>query len=142
LTIKHFGSSLDPDYSGHLLLEQYQAQIKSALTPAFESTAPPDATANAAFAVVAYISNNIIQDEKGISRILQLLTAPINNLYSWWIICKVNFSDMHYGAYNEKATTMIQLAILSALAQLRNNSLSSGESKFGSLLTPYPCSYS
>ena len=34
----HYGNTKDPDVNGHLLLEQYQAQISAALTPAFESS--------------------------------------------------------------------------------------------------------
>jgi len=38
---------LDPDYPGHVILEQFQAQVGAALRPAFASDMPSDVTAMA-----------------------------------------------------------------------------------------------
>eukprot|EP01114_Cavostelium_apophysatum_P010616 TRINITY_DN2455_c0_g1_i2.p1 TRINITY_DN2455_c0_g1~~TRINITY_DN2455_c0_g1_i2.p1 ORF type:complete len:1928 (-),score=479.76 TRINITY_DN2455_c0_g1_i2:118-5901(-) len=105
--VEKFSASMDPDYEGHPLLEQYQAQIASALRPAFTPEAPPTTAAAACSVLVSYISSNIMRDIKEILRVLNLLLAPLEKL-----------KDITYPAYSEKATTMVQLAVLSAIAQL------------------------
>lgn len=75
--VLYFGNCADPDYKGHSILEQYQAQISSALRPAFSPEAPPSATAAACSVLVSYISSNIVRDSKELFRVFSLLTTPL-----------------------------------------------------------------
>jgi hypothetical protein len=54
LISQKFAIAMDPDYAGHSLLEQYQAQITSTLRPAFAPEAPPPVTAAACSIVVPF----------------------------------------------------------------------------------------
>ena len=45
--IKKFASVPEPEFPGHVILEQYQANVRAALRPAFTPDAPPHVTAKA-----------------------------------------------------------------------------------------------
>lgn len=75
--VLYFANCVDPEYKGHSILEQYQAQISSALRPAFSPEAPPSATAAACSVLVSYISSNIVRDSKELFRVFSLLSTPL-----------------------------------------------------------------
>jgi hypothetical protein len=89
--------SMDPDYTGHPLLEQYQAQIVSILRPAFNLKEASPFVTSAASSVIAdyiirygYISSydivmitfsTVIRDPKVLVKVLSLLTTPLQDLH-------------------------------------------------------------
>jgi hypothetical protein len=105
--VERFSVTLDPDYEGHHLLEQYAAQIGSSLRAAFEADAAPELTA-AACPVVATYAGAVLQDETTLeARMLPLLLGRIEKLRS-----------LKYAQFGDHATTMVQLALLGAVAKL------------------------
>jgi hypothetical protein len=73
---------VDPDFPESTLLEQYQAQIGSALTPAFAVDSSPEIAAEAISICAEFISSNIVKDVDNMGRILKLLVAGLNNVSS------------------------------------------------------------
>jgi len=69
----------DPDFPEVTLLEQYQAQISSALTPAFASDSSPVLAAEAVGICAAFISTGIVTDVERMGRILKLLVAALED---------------------------------------------------------------
>jgi len=59
--LQRFGNALDPDYQGHFLLEQYQAQISSALRPAFAAEASPRTTTIGCSLLLAYLTSSFVE---------------------------------------------------------------------------------
>ncbi|XP_027425786.1 HEAT repeat-containing protein 5A isoform X6 [Zalophus californianus] len=47
VVIRRFAAIPEPEFPGHVILEQYQANVGAALRPAFSSETPPDVTAKA-----------------------------------------------------------------------------------------------
>ena len=67
----------DPDFPEQSLLEQYQAQLGSALTPAFAPDSPSEVTSLAIHVCAEFISSGIIQDVERMSRIVRLLNGAL-----------------------------------------------------------------
>jgi hypothetical protein len=93
--LKMFGHSADPDFPDAPLLEQYQAQIGSALTPAFSVDSSPELATQAVNVGAAFIATGIVKDVDRMGRILKLVTQALENFSSrcsfWQIIagCRV-----------------------------------------------------
>ena len=78
LIVGRFGEEEDPDYEGHLLLEQYQAQFLSALRSAFEQTALPTVTIAALDLAANLIGKGIMgSDVMVLKRIVALMSKSI-----------------------------------------------------------------
>eukprot|EP01113_Clastostelium_recurvatum_P033815 TRINITY_DN4514_c0_g1_i5.p1 TRINITY_DN4514_c0_g1~~TRINITY_DN4514_c0_g1_i5.p1 ORF type:complete len:1605 (-),score=389.94 TRINITY_DN4514_c0_g1_i5:24-4304(-) len=106
--VEAFAPCQDPDYEGHGLLELYQAQITSALRPAFAPDAQPQLTAVACEVLVTYVDNSfMVHTPTVLQKIMALLISPLANL-----------RQMSYPSYSEKMVTLVQLALLGALARL------------------------
>jgi len=110
LLVDTMGNTLDPDYEGHTILEQYQAQFVSALRPAFAAEAPPTVTQSACGLLESYLRSPIIRDNRMASKIINLIVNPVENL-----------QELSYKAYNEDCATMVQLSILGTLGALYND---------------------
>jgi hypothetical protein len=61
-------------------LEQFQAQIGSALTPAFAVDSSPEIAAEAISICAEFISSNIVKDVDHMGRILKILVAGLSNI--------------------------------------------------------------
>jgi HEAT repeat-containing protein 5 len=72
----------DPDFPESTLLEQYQAQIGSALTPAFAADSSPEIAAEAISICAEFISSNIVRDVEHMGRILKILVGGLQNVAS------------------------------------------------------------
>lgn len=70
----------DPDFSEALLLEQYQAQISSALTPAFGADSSPELASAAVSVCATFISTGLVTDVDRMGRILKLLVSSLESL--------------------------------------------------------------
>ena len=77
-----FGKTPDPDFPEAMLLEQYQAQISSALTPAFAVDSSPELAAEAVSVCAGFISTGVVKDVDRMGRILRLLTSTLENFSS------------------------------------------------------------
>ncbi|KAJ3613171.1 hypothetical protein NHX12_019423 [Muraenolepis orangiensis] len=110
LLIKTFSSSWDPEVPGHLLLEQYQANVGAALRPAFSSDARPDVRAKACQVCSAWISSGVLSDLGDLRRVHRLLASSLADLQG----------DLPGPAplYNEATVTMESLAVLHAWAEV------------------------
>lgn len=79
LVLKMFGKTPDPDFQDAPLLEQYQAQIGSALTPAFAADSSPELATVAVNVCAGFIATGIVEDVERMGRILKLLTQALEN---------------------------------------------------------------
>ncbi|KAI9202203.1 armadillo-type protein [Polychytrium aggregatum] len=112
--LEKFQTAMDPDYEGHALLEQYQAQISSSLTPAFAAESSPEVLSIACRVSAAYVGSGINQDLSTLSRILKLLATSLDKCTATPPPEYENFPH---------AFTMLKLSILVAWAKLYNASL-------------------
>ena len=110
--VELFANTEDPEFEGHKLLEQCSAQVAAALRPAFATDSPPNLTAAACEVVVSFICKTITGEISALRKVMTLLTNSISQI-----------RDLHYPSYSEKASTMVQLSILSALARLHISTL-------------------
>lgn len=80
--LRIFGHTADPDFPDAPLLEQYQAQIGSALTPAFAVDSSPELATQAVNVGSAFIATGIVKDVDRMGRILKLVTTALENFAS------------------------------------------------------------
>lgn len=77
-----FGKTPDPDFSEASLLEQYQAQIASALTPAFAADSSPDLASEAINVCATFVAAGIVTNVDRMGRIFKLLVVGLENFAS------------------------------------------------------------
>ncbi|MCJ1462526.1 hypothetical protein MMC07_001128 [Pseudocyphellaria aurata] len=113
-----FGTMPDPDFSEALLLEQYQAQISSALAPAFGAESSPELACAAVDVCATFIATGLVTDVDRMGRILKLLVSSLDSFTT-------HDHDDHDTAVGDlrglsfNARTMIRMAVLSAWAELQ-----------------------
>uniref|UniRef100_UPI00358E5931 HEAT repeat-containing protein 5B isoform X2 n=1 Tax=Myxine glutinosa TaxID=7769 RepID=UPI00358E5931 len=108
--ILRFATVPEPDFPGHLLLEQYQANVGAALRPAFSSDTPPDITAKACQVCSAWIGSGVVSDLGDLRRVHQLLVSAL---------ARVNAGRATPGRlYSDGSDTMQRLAVLAAWARV------------------------
>jgi hypothetical protein len=73
-----FASAPDPAFEGALLLEQHQAPITAALTPAFSVDSTPEILASAVEVCATFVGSGVVKDISRMGRILKLLTAALD----------------------------------------------------------------
>ncbi|KAL8797427.1 MAG: hypothetical protein Q9182_007191 [Xanthomendoza sp. 2 TL-2023] len=111
-----FGSTPDPEFSEALLLEQYQAQISSALTPAFNADSSPELASAAVNVCATFIATGMVTDIERMGRILKLLVGALDSF---------NVKEAQEPAVGDlrglssNAQTMVRMAVLSAWAELQ-----------------------
>ena len=81
-SLQLFGKTPDPDFAEALLLEQYQAQISSALTPAFGADSTPDLAAAAINVCATFVATGLVTDVEKMGRILKLLVSSLSSFTS------------------------------------------------------------
>ncbi|XP_073682977.1 HEAT repeat-containing protein 5A isoform X1 [Garra rufa] len=108
--IRKFSNVPEPEFPGHVILEQYQANVGAALRPAFHVDAPPNVTAKACQVCSAWIASGVISDLRDLRRVHQLLASSL---------AKVQVGrDVASQLYNESTFTMETLAVLKAWAEV------------------------
>ncbi|KAK6349801.1 hypothetical protein TWF696_006075 [Orbilia brochopaga] len=117
--LKVFGRTPDPDFPEAMLLEQYQAQIASALTPAFAVDSSPELASEALNVCAAFISTGIVKDVDRMGRILKLLTTALEAFSN--DTENASIGDLQGLSYN--AQVMVKMSLLSAWAELQVASL-------------------
>ncbi|XP_053700963.1 HEAT repeat-containing protein 5A [Synchiropus splendidus] len=110
VVIRRFAAVPEPEFPGHLILEQYQANVGAALRPAFSADAPPDVMAEACQVCSAWISSGVVSDLRDLRRVHQLLTSSLAKVQT--------SSESSSHLYNEATVTMETLAVLKAWAQV------------------------
>uniref|UniRef100_A0A667XVW1 HEAT repeat-containing protein 5A n=1 Tax=Myripristis murdjan TaxID=586833 RepID=A0A667XVW1_9TELE len=108
--IRRFSAIPEPEFPGHVILEQYQANVGAALRPAFTADAPPDVTAKACQVCSAWIASGVVSDLRDLRRVHQLLASSLAKIQAG--------KDTSSHLYNEAAATMETLAVLKAWAEV------------------------
>ncbi|XP_033621011.1 HEAT repeat-containing protein 5A isoform X2 [Fukomys damarensis] len=108
--IRRFATIPEPEFPGHVILEQYQANVGAALRPAFTSETPPDVIAKACQVCSAWIASGVVSDINDLRRVHQLLVSSLTKIQAG----KEGLSHL----YSESASTMEILAVLKAWAEV------------------------
>lgn len=108
LVIDKFAHVPEPEFPGHVILEQYQAQVGAALRPAFSADTPPHVTAAACQVCSAWIGSGVARDLNDLRRVHQLLVTSLSKLKG----CASS------QLFNESTATLEKLAILKAWAEV------------------------
>ena len=112
VVIERFGETQDPEFPGHVILEQYQAQVSAALRPAFAADTPSHITAAACDVCSAWIGSGVARDLGDLRRVYQLLVTSLTKLKP-----RLNSQRQHV-IFNESAMTLEKLSILKAWAEV------------------------
>ncbi|KIX10527.1 uncharacterized protein Z518_01610 [Rhinocladiella mackenziei CBS 650.93] len=113
--LKLFGKTPDPDFLEASLLEQYQAQISSALTPAFAADSSPELAAEAIGVCATFVATGIVTNADRMGRIFKVLAMGVDNLTQ--PAPEPAIGDIKNLSPNAQA--MLKMAILSGWAQLQ-----------------------
>ncbi|XP_041070429.1 HEAT repeat-containing protein 5A isoform X2 [Carcharodon carcharias] len=108
--IRKFSTVPEPEFPGHVILEQYQANVGAALRPAFSPDTPPDVTAKACQVCSAWIGSGVVSDLNDLRRIHQLLATSLSKVQAG--------KEAQNQLYNESTSTMETLAVLKAWAEV------------------------
>uniref|UniRef100_A0A1B0GJ56 HEAT repeat-containing protein 5B n=2 Tax=Lutzomyia longipalpis TaxID=7200 RepID=A0A1B0GJ56_LUTLO len=107
--IDRFARVPEPEFPGHLLLEQFQAQVGAALRPAFAPDTPSHVTAAACEVCSTWIGSGVARDMNDLRRVHQLLVSSLSKLST-----RTNSTQL----YNESMATLEKLSILKAWAEV------------------------
>jgi len=121
--LKMFGHTPDPDFPEAMLLEQYQAQISSALTPAFAADSSPELAAAAVSVCATFIATGIVTDVERMGRILKVLVSALENFSKGSETASIG----ELRALSTNAQVMVRVAVFSAWAALQ---IASSEQKY------------
>ncbi|CAA7023533.1 unnamed protein product [Microthlaspi erraticum] len=107
--LEKFKLAADPELPGHLLLEQYQAQLVSAVRTALDAySGPVLLEAGLQLATKIMTSGIISSDQVAVKRIFSLLSRPLNE-----------FNELYYPSFAEWVTSKIKIRLLTAHASLK-----------------------
>ncbi|KAI9012871.1 armadillo-type protein [Gaertneriomyces semiglobifer] len=112
--LQRYAHAEDPDFEEHALLEQYQAQISAALTPAFAADSSPDILSLACHVSAVYIGSGINKDLATLSRVIRLLTGVMERY--------AQADDGHASSASppsQHADVLLKLSVLTAWARLQ-----------------------
>jgi HEAT repeat-containing protein 5 len=121
--LKMFGKTPDPDFEEAMLLEQYQAQISSALTPAFAADSSPELASEAVNVCANFIATGIVTDIDRMGRILKTLVTALENFSH--DTENAGIGDLK--GLSSNAQVMVKMAVFSAWAELQ---VASSEQKY------------
>ena len=118
--IQKFGETPEPEFPGHVILEQYQAQVGAALRPAFASDTPAHVTAAACDVCSAWIGSGVARDLSDLRRVYQLLVTSLSKLRPRVSQTSDTLASHQENRilYNESALTLEKLSILKAWADV------------------------
>ncbi|CAE6356393.1 unnamed protein product [Rhizoctonia solani] len=128
--IQMFSKSPDPDYEESLLLEQHQAPITAALTPAFSGDSTPDVLASAIQVCAVFVGSGLVKDVSRMGRILKLLTSALEQSKEPGLL---SIGDVQQLGPN--ASVMLRVSTLTAWAELEI--ASAREEYLQAVLKPY-----
>ncbi|TFY58733.1 hypothetical protein EVJ58_g6238 [Rhodofomes roseus] len=128
--IEIFAKTPDPEYEDALLLEQHQAPITAALTPAFSSDSTPEILATAIGACAVFVGCGVVKDVSRMGRILKLLTSALEQSKESGMLSLGEAAEL-----SPNASVMLRIATLSAWAELQVASQS--QSYLVNVVKPY-----
>ncbi|XP_045454840.1 HEAT repeat-containing protein 5B [Melitaea cinxia] len=123
LVVQRYARAPEPDFPGHLLMEQYQAQVGAAVRPAFARDTASHVTAAACDVCSAWIGCGVARDIGDLRRVHQLLVSSLD---------KLNKKGNTTLIYNESMATLEKLSILKAWAEVYIVAMVSNDSAPGS----------
>ncbi|CAI9766931.1 unnamed protein product [Fraxinus pennsylvanica] len=104
-----FAAIPDPELPDHLLLEQYQAQLVSAVRTALDFLSGPTLLeAGLLLATKIFTSGIISRDQVAVKRIFSLISRPLDD-----------FNDLYYPSFAEWVSCKIKIRLLTAHASLK-----------------------
>ncbi|XP_050123637.1 protein SWEETIE-like isoform X1 [Malus sylvestris] len=104
-----FEKTPDPELPGHLLLEQYQAQLVSAVRTALDSSSGPILLEAGFQLATKILTSGIIKgDQIAVKRVYSLISRPLNE-----------FKDLYYPSFAEWVSCKIKIRLLAAHASLK-----------------------
>ncbi|GLT41167.1 hypothetical protein SLA2020_152510 [Shorea laevis] len=107
--IDKFEMTPDPELPGHLLLEQYEAQLISAVRTALDTSSGPILLeAGLQLATKVMTSGIISGDQAAVKRIFSLISHPLDE-----------FKDLYYPSFAEWVSSKIKIRLLAAHASLK-----------------------
>ncbi|EAA29785.1 ARM repeat-containing protein [Neurospora crassa] len=121
--LKMFGKIPDPDFEEAMLLEQYQAQISSALTPAFAADSSPELASEAVDVCASFIATGIVTDVDRMGRILKTLVSSLENFAK----DEDNAGIGDLKGLSSNAQVMVKMSVFAAWAELQ---VASSEQKY------------
>ena len=113
----------NPEFKGHLILEQYQAQVSAALRPQFSVETSAHVTAKACQVCSMWISSGVARDLNDLRRVHQLLVSSLQKLSNTVPKTSVlplttNTTSNESLVYSELSLTVEKLAVLRAWAEV------------------------
>ncbi|KAK7295809.1 hypothetical protein RJT34_18721 [Clitoria ternatea] len=107
--VDKFEKVVDPELPGHLLLEQYQAQLVSAVRTTLDTSSSPSLLEAGLHLATKILTSGIISgDQAVVRRIFSLISRPLND-----------FEDIYYPSFAEWVTSKIKIRLLAAHASLK-----------------------
>ncbi|CAK7223011.1 hypothetical protein SBRCBS47491_005059 [Sporothrix bragantina] len=117
--LRMFGKTPDPDFEEAMILEQFQAQISSALTPAFAADSSPELASEAVHVCAAFVATGIVTDVDRMGRILKTLVGALENFMT--DSENVGIGDLK--GLSANAQVMVKMSVFAAWAELQVASL-------------------
>ncbi|XVF71655.1 hypothetical protein PTKIN_Ptkin12aG0057000 [Pterospermum kingtungense] len=107
--VDKFESVPDPELPGHALLEQYQAQLISAVRTALDTSSGPILLETGLLLATKIMTSGIISgDQAAVKRIFSLISRPLDD-----------FKDLYYPSFAEWVSCKIKIRLLAAHASLK-----------------------
>ncbi|GAA5821540.1 hypothetical protein JCM11251_000898 [Rhodosporidiobolus azoricus] len=116
--IDNFGSSQDIDFEEALLLEQFQAPIAAALTPAFAADSYPEVLASAVQVCAVFVGSGVVKEIEKMGRILKLLTTALESCKDSDMTALGDVKDL-----TSTSAVMLKTSIFAAWAQFQTASV-------------------
>ncbi|SAM82403.1 related to LAA1-AP-1 accessory protein involved in TGN-endosome transport [Ustilago bromivora] len=115
--IESFKLARDPDFDEALLLEQHQAPIAAALTPAFLADSTPEVLAAAVQVCAVFVSSGVIKEVSRMGRILKQLVSALDSCMQPTMTQLGDVKDL-----SQNANAMLKIAVFTAWAELQTAS--------------------
>lgn len=106
--VDKFEKSPDPELPGHLLLEQYEAQLISAIRTALDSSSGPILLEAGLQLATKVMTSGIVSGQATVKRIFSLISRPLDE-----------FKDLFYPSFAEWVSSKIKIRLLAAHASLK-----------------------
>ncbi|SPO23732.1 related to LAA1 - AP-1 accessory protein involved in TGN-endosome transport [Ustilago trichophora] len=115
--IESFKLARDPDFEEAPLLEQHQAPIAAALTPAFLADSTPEVLAAAVQVCAVFVSSGVIKEVSRMGRILKQLVSALDSCMQPSMTQLGDVKDL-----SQNANAMLKIAVFTAWAELQTAS--------------------
>jgi hypothetical protein len=112
--IEYFRMARDPDFTEALLLEQHQAPIAAALTPAFTSDSTPEVLAKAVQVCAVFVGSGVVREVDKLGRILKLLTRSLESCVQPEMNTLGDVENL-----SPNATAVLKIAVFTAWSELQ-----------------------